>query len=113
MHGVELVGDFSTSPSILELDLHWVDGCFLAAFLFISMWSCPTRTSLYSACVLAVDSLNIERTNILFSFNAADLVSMNETFVRARTIFDRMMEDSLARHTGGEYFSLPLFVPPC
>jgi hypothetical protein len=30
---------------------------------------------------------------------------MNETFVRARTIFDRMMEDSLARHTGGEYLS--------
>ena len=26
---------------------------------------------------------------------------MNETFVRARTIFDRMMEESLARHTGG------------
>jgi hypothetical protein len=24
---------------------------------------------------------------------------MNETFVKARTIFDRMMEDSLARHT--------------
>lgn len=31
----------------------------------------------------------------------ADLVSMNETFIRARTIFDRMMEESLARHTGG------------
>jgi hypothetical protein len=31
---------------------------------------------------------------------------MNETFVRARTIFDRMMEDSLARHTGGEHFSI-------
>ena len=31
----------------------------------------------------------------------ADLVSMNETFVKARTIFDRMMEDSLARHTAG------------
>ena len=34
----------------------------------------------------------------------ADLVSMNETFVRARTIFDRMMEESLARHTGGTSF---------
>lgn len=28
---------------------------------------------------------------------------MNETFVRARTIFDRMMEESLARHSGGVY----------
>ena len=35
------------------------------------------------------------------SFFLADLVTMNETFVRARTIFDRMMEESLARHTGG------------
>jgi len=34
--------------------------------------------------------------------SVADLVSMNETFVRARTIFDRMMEESLARHTGGK-----------
>jgi len=32
------------------------------------------------------------------SLTAADLVSMNESFVRARTIFDRMMEESLARH---------------
>lgn len=30
----------------------------------------------------------------------ADLVFMNESFVKARGIFDRMMEDSLARHTG-------------
>ncbi|KAK7687667.1 hypothetical protein QCA50_008882 [Cerrena zonata] len=29
----------------------------------------------------------------------ADLVSMNESFVKARTIFDRMMEESLARHS--------------
>ncbi|KAF7322102.1 hypothetical protein MKEN_00733800 [Mycena kentingensis (nom. inval.)] len=36
-----------------------------------------------------------------YSQKRADLVSMNETFVRARTIFDRMMEESLARHTGG------------
>ena len=28
---------------------------------------------------------------------------MNETFVRARSIFDRMMEESLARHTGGTF----------
>ncbi|KAI0642359.1 hypothetical protein C8Q79DRAFT_917635 [Trametes meyenii] len=35
-----------------------------------------------------------------YSQKRADLVSMNETFVKARTIFDRMMEDSLARHTG-------------
>lgn len=37
---------------------------------------------------------------------SADLVSMNETFVRARTIFDRMMEESLARHTGGPFVPL-------
>ncbi|KAI0299289.1 hypothetical protein BC826DRAFT_906506 [Russula brevipes] len=30
---------------------------------------------------------------------SSDLVSMNESFVRARTIFDRMMEESLARHS--------------
>ncbi|KAH9921712.1 uncharacterized protein BXZ73DRAFT_51654 [Epithele typhae] len=36
-----------------------------------------------------------------YSQKRADLVSMNETFVKARTIFDRMMEESLARHTGG------------
>ncbi|KAF8874144.1 hypothetical protein CPB85DRAFT_1347344 [Mucidula mucida] len=34
----------------------------------------------------------------LADFDVADLVSMNETFVRARTIFDRMMEESLTRH---------------
>jgi hypothetical protein len=27
---------------------------------------------------------------------------MNESFVKAKTIFERMMEDSLARHTSGE-----------
>ncbi|KAH8103891.1 hypothetical protein BXZ70DRAFT_1051784, partial [Cristinia sonorae] len=36
-----------------------------------------------------------------YSQKRADLVSMNETFVKARTIFDRMMEDSLARHSAG------------
>lgn len=40
----------------------------------------------------------------------ADLVSMNETFVKARTIFDRMMEDSLARHTGGMLTSILLCI---
>ena len=39
------------------------------------------------------------RSNNYISFTAADLVSMNESFVRARTIFDRMMEESLARHS--------------
>ncbi|EPT01024.1 hypothetical protein FOMPIDRAFT_1162436 [Fomitopsis schrenkii] len=34
-----------------------------------------------------------------YSQKRADLVSMNETFVKARTIFDRMMEESLARNT--------------
>ncbi|KAF6759449.1 hypothetical protein DFP72DRAFT_754926, partial [Ephemerocybe angulata] len=33
-----------------------------------------------------------------YSQKRADLVTMNESFVRARTIFDRMMEESLARH---------------
>lgn len=34
-----------------------------------------------------------------YSQKRADLVTMNETFVKARSIFDRMMEESLARHT--------------
>ncbi|KAI0286040.1 hypothetical protein BGY98DRAFT_909493 [Russula aff. rugulosa BPL654] len=34
-----------------------------------------------------------------YSQKRADLVSMNESFVRARTVFDRMMEESLARHS--------------
>ncbi|KZT70876.1 hypothetical protein DAEQUDRAFT_667046 [Daedalea quercina L-15889] len=34
-----------------------------------------------------------------YSQKRADLVSMNETFVKARTIFDRMMEESLARNS--------------
>lgn len=37
-----------------------------------------------------------------YSQKRADLVSMNESFVKARTIFDRMMEESLARHS--EYY---------
>ncbi|KAL4066094.1 hypothetical protein V8B97DRAFT_1864822 [Scleroderma yunnanense] len=36
-----------------------------------------------------------------YSQKRADLISMNEGFVKARTLFDRMMEESLARHTGG------------
>lgn len=39
--------------------------------------------------------------DLFFIILTADLVSMNETFVKARTIFDRMMEESLARHTAG------------
>ncbi|EJD48216.1 hypothetical protein AURDEDRAFT_144151 [Auricularia subglabra TFB-10046 SS5] len=35
-----------------------------------------------------------------YSQKRADLVFMNESFVKARGIFERMMEDSLARHTG-------------
>ncbi|KAL5531673.1 hypothetical protein ACEPAG_4550 [Sanghuangporus baumii] len=35
-----------------------------------------------------------------YSQKRAELVSMNETFVKARTMFDRMMEESLARHSG-------------
>ncbi|KAI6001151.1 hypothetical protein EDD15DRAFT_2117160, partial [Pisolithus albus] len=33
-----------------------------------------------------------------YSQKRADLVVMNEAFVKARTLFDRMMEESLARH---------------
>lgn len=33
----------------------------------------------------------------------ADLVAMNESFIKARTIFDRMMEESLARHSDCEH----------
>jgi hypothetical protein len=35
------------------------------------------------------------------TLNSADLVTMNETFVKARSIFDQMMEESLARHSQG------------
>ena len=35
----------------------------------------------------------------LLIVDAADLVSMNETFIRARQIFDQMMEESLAMHS--------------
>ncbi|KAI0339362.1 hypothetical protein BDW22DRAFT_1361367 [Trametopsis cervina] len=42
-----------------------------------------------------------------YSQKRADLVSMNETFVKARSIFDRMMEDSLARHTSAGYDPRP------
>ena len=38
-------------------------------------------------------------TNRFISLYAADLVWMNESFVEARTIFDRMMDESLARHS--------------
>jgi signal transducing adaptor molecule len=41
-----------------------------------------------------------------YSQKRADLVSMNESFVKARTIFDRMMEDSLAMHSGCKLFSV-------
>ena len=30
---------------------------------------------------------------------------MNESFVKARVIFERMMEDSFARHAGSMYIS--------
>jgi signal transducing adaptor molecule len=46
----------------------------------------------------------------------ADLVSMNESFVKARTIFDRIMEDSLARHTASKqdsYLLLPNLIVFC
>ncbi|KAF9785151.1 hypothetical protein BJ322DRAFT_1124074 [Thelephora terrestris] len=36
-----------------------------------------------------------------YSQKRADLVTMNETFVKARSIFDQMMEESIARHSQG------------
>ncbi|KAH9000142.1 hypothetical protein EDB92DRAFT_1983198 [Lactarius akahatsu] len=47
-----------------------------------------------------------------YSQKRADLVSMNESFVKARTIFDRMMEESLARHS--EYYEQqrPVYAQP-
>jgi signal transducing adaptor molecule len=46
-----------------------------------------------------------------YSQKRADLVSMNESFVKARTIFDRMMEDSLAMHSGFYEQSRPNYRP--
>ncbi|KAI6098259.1 hypothetical protein EDD16DRAFT_1498698 [Pisolithus croceorrhizus] len=43
-----------------------------------------------------------------YSQKRADLVIMNEAFVKARTLFDRMMEESLARHAASECFATPL-----
>ncbi|KAH8111081.1 hypothetical protein DFH11DRAFT_1513501 [Phellopilus nigrolimitatus] len=37
-----------------------------------------------------------------YSQKRAELVSMNESFVKARSMFDRMMEESLARHSGSK-----------
>ncbi|KAF8267789.1 hypothetical protein EI94DRAFT_1661731 [Lactarius quietus] len=47
-----------------------------------------------------------------YSQKRADLVSMNESFVKARTIFDRMMEESLALHS--EYYEQqrPVYAQP-
>lgn len=52
---------------------------------------------LYRSCM----SLRPRIVKLIDKYNQkrADLVSMNESFVKARTIFDRIMEDSLARHT--------------
>ncbi|KIJ11143.1 hypothetical protein PAXINDRAFT_84964 [Paxillus involutus ATCC 200175] len=41
-----------------------------------------------------------------YSQKRADLVSVNESFVKARVIFERMMEDSLARHAGSKYMTI-------
>ncbi|KAH9992720.1 hypothetical protein BJV74DRAFT_771568 [Russula compacta] len=46
-----------------------------------------------------------------YSQKRADLVSMNESFVKARTIFDRMMEESLARHSECMAFAHPVVYP--
>lgn len=52
---------------------------------------------LYRSCM----ALRPKIVKLIDKYNQkrADLVSMNESFVKARTIFDRIMEDSLARHT--------------
>lgn len=44
----------------------------------------------------------------------AELVAMNENFVKARGAFEQMMEESLARHTGGmlkDSSAIILFTP--
>src|ERR1700761_1539040 len=46
-------------------------------------------------CIPWLTSLEIE-------YNVAELVSMNESFVKAKTIFERMMEEALSRHTQGQ-----------
>jgi hypothetical protein len=43
----------------------------------------------------------------------AELISMNENFVKARTIFDRMMEESLAKHNPGGKVLFPSNSEPC
>ena len=43
--------------------------------------------------------------------SAAELVAMNENFVKARGVFEEMMEDSLARHTGGKFSSSATVLP--
>ncbi|KAJ7817716.1 hypothetical protein B0H14DRAFT_3877425 [Mycena olivaceomarginata] len=62
-------------------------------------------TELYRSCM----ALRPKIVKLIdkYSQKRADLVSMNETFVRARTIFDRMMEESLARHGGAPYYQQP------
>jgi len=42
-----------------------------------------------------------------YSQKRADLVTMNETFVRARSIFDQMMEESLARNS--QVYDRPIY----
>jgi hypothetical protein len=37
---------------------------------------------------------------------------MNESFVKARTIFDRMMEESLARHSECMRFTFSVIISP-
>lgn len=68
--------------------------------------------------VKLIDKYSQKRGTFVLSFSEfsfcnhlslADLVSMNETFVRARNIFDRMMEESLARHTAGSVLSYDKF----
>jgi len=44
-----------------------------------------------------------------YSQKRADLVAMNDNFVKARTVFDRMMEESLARHSGLVYEQHPVY----
>ncbi|KAF8586457.1 hypothetical protein K439DRAFT_1556070 [Ramaria rubella] len=44
-----------------------------------------------------------------YSQKRAELVTMNENFVKARGVFEQMMEDSLARHTSSMLLSTILF----
>ena len=42
--------------------------------------------------------------------SAAELVQMNDSYVKARNMFDRMMEESLAKHNPSRIYITPPFL---